>query len=55
MSRLQKNHVYKRAEKNLKVCLHCGYHHTMTAFERVESLLDDGIIEYMKIRFLKIH
>jgi len=28
-------------DKNLKICLHCGYHFQMNAFERLESLLDD--------------
>ena len=34
----------KELHKNLKVCLHCGYHHPMTACERIESLLDEGFI-----------
>ena len=40
----------KELQKNLKVCLHCGYHYKMTAFERVESLLDDGIIDIFEDR-----
>lgn len=32
----------KELQKNLKVCLHCGHHFRMTAFERVESLMDEG-------------
>lgn len=32
----------KELQKNLKVCLHCGFHHRMTAFERAESLFDEG-------------
>lgn len=32
----------KELQKNLKVCVSCGYHHQMTAQERIESLLDDG-------------
>lgn len=35
----------KDLQKNLKVCLHCGYHERMTAFERVESLFDEGTFE----------
>ncbi|WP_207369359.1 acetyl-CoA carboxylase, carboxyltransferase subunit beta [Heyndrickxia coagulans] len=35
----------KELQKNLKVCLHCGYHYQMTAYERVESLLDEGTFE----------
>jgi acetyl-CoA carboxylase carboxyl transferase subunit beta len=30
----------KELLKNLKVCSHCGYHHRMSAFERLDSLLD---------------
>ncbi|MGD7044217.1 acetyl-CoA carboxylase, carboxyltransferase subunit beta [Jeotgalibacillus proteolyticus] len=30
----------KEVKKNAKVCLHCGYHHTMTAAERISSLID---------------
>jgi acetyl-CoA carboxylase carboxyl transferase subunit beta len=32
----------KELQKNLKVCVSCGYHHQMTAQERIESLLDGG-------------
>ncbi|WP_416827693.1 acetyl-CoA carboxylase, carboxyltransferase subunit beta [Ectobacillus polymachus] len=31
----------KELRKNLKVCVNCGYHHPMTAYERIESLLDE--------------
>ena len=37
-----KNHVYERASKNLKVCVNCGYHHPMNAWERLDSILDEG-------------
>ena len=30
----------KEIMKNLKVCLHCGYHHSMNAKERINSFLD---------------
>lgn len=30
----------KELNKNLKICVSCGYHHQMTAHERIESLLD---------------
>lgn len=30
----------KELKKNLKVCVTCGYHHQMTAQERIDSLLD---------------
>lgn len=37
----------KELKKNLKVCLACGHHHPMSAFERIESLLDEGtFVEY---------
>lgn len=32
----------KELKKNLQVCLGCGYHYQMTAYERIESLLDEG-------------
>ncbi|MGE6259333.1 acetyl-CoA carboxylase, carboxyltransferase subunit beta [Heyndrickxia sporothermodurans] len=32
----------KELQKNLKVCIHCGYHHQMNAYERVESFIDEG-------------
>jgi len=35
--------LYEQAlVKNLRVCLHCGYHFTMSAPERVSSLVDEG-------------
>ncbi|RFU65984.1 acetyl-CoA carboxylase, carboxyltransferase subunit beta [Peribacillus glennii] len=30
----------KELVKNFKVCLHCGHHFTMTAYERIESLFE---------------
>jgi acetyl-CoA carboxylase carboxyl transferase subunit beta len=37
----------KEVEKNLKVCPTCGYHQKLTAFERVELLMDEGrLFEY---------
>lgn len=35
----------KELIKNLKVCLHCGYHHQMSAKERIDSFLDEGSFE----------
>src|ERR1051325_4256712 len=29
-------------EKNLKVCLDCGYHHRLSAAERIEITADEG-------------
>ncbi|WP_096202704.1 acetyl-CoA carboxylase, carboxyltransferase subunit beta [Bacillus sp. FJAT-45350] len=37
----------KELKKNLMVCASCGHHHRMTAFERIDSLLDEGtFVEY---------
>lgn len=35
----------KEIIKNDKVCPKCGYHHTMTAYERIVSLSDEGTFE----------
>jgi acetyl-CoA carboxylase carboxyl transferase subunit beta len=32
----------KELAKNLRVCMNCNYHHPMSAYERIESLLDEG-------------
>ncbi|WP_456278023.1 acetyl-CoA carboxylase, carboxyltransferase subunit beta [Bacillus sp. AK128] len=32
----------KELMKNLRVCMNCDYHYPMTAFERIDSLLDEG-------------
>jgi acetyl-CoA carboxylase carboxyl transferase subunit beta len=35
--------VYRKTfQENLKVCEKCGHHHKLTAWERVESLCDEG-------------
>lgn len=36
--------IYYRKEmtKNLNVCPNCGYHHQLSAFERIDSLFDEG-------------
>lgn len=39
----------KELLKNMKVCVNCGYHHPMNAYERIESLLDENtFLEYDK-------
>lgn len=39
-------HLYKRElEDNVQVCLHCGYHFRIGAYERLEKLFDDGHCE----------
>ncbi|WP_455675954.1 acetyl-CoA carboxylase, carboxyltransferase subunit beta [Pradoshia sp.] len=35
----------KEILKNEKVCPKCGYHHTMTAYERMRSISDEGTFE----------
>ncbi|MCA1056926.1 acetyl-CoA carboxylase, carboxyltransferase subunit beta [Rossellomorea aquimaris] len=35
----------KELRKNLKVCIHCGYHHGMSSDERVDSFIDEGTFE----------
>ncbi|SEM97109.1 acetyl-CoA carboxylase carboxyl transferase subunit beta [Lihuaxuella thermophila] len=34
--------ITKELEKNLKVCKSCGYHYSMTAPERIRSIVDEG-------------
>lgn len=38
----KKIHLTKEFENNLKVCPSCGYHHKLTAYERVNMFLDEG-------------
>ena len=35
----------KELNKNLKVCLHCDYHYPMTAWERIQSFIDEDSFE----------
>ncbi len=35
----------KELDKNLRVCMNCGYHLQMNAKQRIKSLLDDGSFE----------
>lgn len=35
----------KELKKNLLVCDACGHHHRMTAYERIDSLIDEGTFE----------
>ncbi|WP_407269040.1 acetyl-CoA carboxylase, carboxyltransferase subunit beta [Radiobacillus sp. PE A8.2] len=45
----QKIYYRKEMKKNLNVCPNCAHHHLMPAFERIESLLDEGsFIEWDK-------
>ncbi|MDZ4289408.1 MAG: acetyl-CoA carboxylase, carboxyltransferase subunit beta [Prosthecobacter sp.] len=36
--------------KNLRVCTHCGYHFTISAAERLQSLVDEGSFEEMDLQ-----
>ncbi len=38
----------KRLTRNLKVCPECGYHHLLSAGERIGQLLDDGSVELLE-------
>ncbi|WEG13899.1 acetyl-CoA carboxylase, carboxyltransferase subunit beta [Pullulanibacillus sp. KACC 23026] len=35
----------KELKQNLSVCASCGYHYPLTAWERIESLMDEGTFE----------
>ncbi|WP_409289746.1 acetyl-CoA carboxylase, carboxyltransferase subunit beta [Peribacillus sp. SCS-37] len=35
----------KELLKAQKVCMHCGYHHQMNAWERIDSIFDEGTFE----------
>lgn len=41
----KKNMYTKDLVKNNKVCFHCGYHHRLNAFERIDCTLDTGSFE----------
>ncbi len=41
----KKNMYTKELVKNLKVCLHCDYHHPMNSRERLESFIDEDSFE----------
>ena len=40
----------KELNKNLKVCLHCDYHYPMTAWERIQSFIDEDTFRGTKCR-----
>lgn len=37
----------RELQKNLKVCLNCGFHLPMGSYERIDSLLDEGTFQEM--------
>ncbi|MFD1019016.1 acetyl-CoA carboxylase, carboxyltransferase subunit beta [Thalassobacillus hwangdonensis] len=41
----QKIFYRKELNRNLNVCPHCGHHHQLTAYERIDSLFDEGSFE----------
>ncbi|QTN00061.1 acetyl-CoA carboxylase carboxyltransferase subunit beta [Sediminibacillus dalangtanensis] len=41
----QKIFYRKEMIKNLNVCPNCGYHHQMPAYDRIDSLFDEGTFE----------
>ncbi|WP_138415343.1 acetyl-CoA carboxylase, carboxyltransferase subunit beta [Aquibacillus sediminis] len=41
----KKIYYRKEMKKNLNVCPNCGYHHQLTAFERIDSLIDEGTFQ----------
>ncbi|PAV30395.1 acetyl-CoA carboxylase, carboxyltransferase subunit beta [Virgibacillus profundi] len=41
-SKCHKIYYRKEMKKKLNVCPNCGYHHPLTAWDRIESLFDDG-------------
>ncbi len=48
-------HLYKRElEEALQVCVHCGYHFRLGAYERLEKLFDDGHCEELDAEVVSI-
>jgi acetyl-CoA carboxylase carboxyl transferase subunit beta len=45
----------KELQKNLKVCIHCGYHHGMSSTERVESFIDEGTFEEINADLISVN
>jgi acetyl-CoA carboxylase carboxyl transferase subunit beta len=45
--------IYRKTlEENLKVCSKCGYHHKLTAWERIELLVDKGTFQELDFELL---
>src|SRR6266536_150360 len=48
-------HLYKRElEEALQVCVHCGYHFRLGAYERLEKLFDDAHCEELDMEVVSI-
>jgi acetyl-CoA carboxylase carboxyl transferase subunit beta len=45
----------KELQKNLKVCLHCGYHHAMSSTERVNCFIDEGTFEEINADLVSVN
>jgi acetyl-CoA carboxylase carboxyl transferase subunit beta len=45
----------KELQKNLKVCLHCGYHHGMSSTERVDCFIDEGTFEEINADLVSVN
>jgi acetyl-CoA carboxylase carboxyl transferase subunit beta len=45
----------KELQKNLKVCIHCGYHHGMSSAERVGSFIDEGTFEEINADLISVN
>ncbi|TFJ93899.1 acetyl-CoA carboxylase, carboxyltransferase subunit beta [Lentibacillus salicampi] len=44
-SNCHKIYYRKEMNKNINVCPNCGYHHPLTAWDRIDSLVDEGSFE----------
>ncbi len=44
----------KELMKNLKVCMHCQYHHSMDSGERVDSFLDERSFEELNAGMISL-
>ncbi|TMU85806.1 acetyl-CoA carboxylase carboxyltransferase subunit beta [Bacillus sp. BHET2] len=45
----------KELQKNLKVCIHCGFHHGMSSPERVNSFIDKGTFEELDRELVSVN
>ncbi|WP_064092606.1 acetyl-CoA carboxylase, carboxyltransferase subunit beta [Rossellomorea aquimaris] len=45
----------KELQKNLKVCLHCGFHHGMSSTERMNSFIDAGTFKELDEELVSVN
>jgi acetyl-CoA carboxylase carboxyl transferase subunit beta len=45
----------KELQKNLKVCIHCGYHHGMSSIERVDCFIDEGTFKEIDANLVSVN